>query len=258
MPRLLAACSLLLLLAGCPKKDETTAQLLSQVKQGLTDRDSKVQSYRLAGMTREQGLEAKFEFEYRAPNKMKGELKSPQARTFSYDGEKLFEVLPDEKKFVAYDMKLPPEKSALFLTQTFSPFAPEGFRAPLLLREGLTVSRSTHPKAPEAIEVKLATVDEAGQSLNVTYVFRWPALDFLSKKMESGGNVMEVRVDDEQCEAALKLCFPRQLTHWEGKNPAATTTMSKIEINPIIPNGQFTLVAPEGFEEKVQALVEQK
>ena len=258
MRRLLLPVPLLFALAACPKPaPEGGKNLLSQVKAGLAERDAKVSSYRLVGATREQGLEAGFEFSYRAPNKMRGQLTRPQRRTFSFDGAKLFDLQQDEKRFTAYEMKLPPEKSALFLTQTFSPFASEGYRVPLLLREGVTVTRTAHPKAPEAVEVKMETKDEAGQTLSVVYHLRWPALDFLGKRSETGGQVVEVRVDEEHCEEALKMCFPKKLTQWDGKNPIATTVLSKVEINPQIPAGEFTLSAPEGFDAKDQQLVEQ-
>jgi outer membrane lipoprotein-sorting protein len=119
--RILLLASIAFASACSCKRTDSQVSLLSQVKVALTERDAKVQAYRLTGTTRQQGQEAAFKFEYRAPNRMKGELTSPVSRTFSYDGAKMFEVVPDEKKFVAYDIQLPPEKSALFLTQTFAP-----------------------------------------------------------------------------------------------------------------------------------------
>ena len=256
---LLAVAVPLALLTACPKKaDESAASLLSRVKVGLSERDAKLTSYRISGVTREQGLEAAFDFAYRAPNKVRGELTKPQRRTYAFDGSKLYDLQPDEKRFTAYELKLSQEKAALFLNQTFSPFASEGFRVPLLMSEGVTVTRVALPKAPEAVEVVLVTKDEASKTLTVTYQLRWPALDFLGKKTELGGNISEVRVDEEHCDEKLKLCFPKKFTHWEGKDPVATTLLTKVEVNPQIPAGEFTLQAPEGFEVKNQQFVEQE
>lgn len=226
------------------------------MKQGLAERDFKLQRYHLAGRVQEQGQEATFEFFYRFPNKMRGELKTPVKRTFSFDGQTLFEMAEDAKTFTTYELKLPPKKSVLFLTQTFAPFAPEGFRAPLLTTEGVTAQRVTHPKAPDAVEVSVTTHDDEGKQLSVRYTLRWPSLDFLGRKTEVGGRTVEIRVEAEHCEAALKMCFPQKLTQWEEKDPVATTTLSKVEINPPLPAESFTLSAPEGYEAKKQELVE--
>ncbi len=249
--------ALLLLTAACPKPAGDSAKdLLSQLKAGLAERDAKVSSYRLEGVTREQGLEASFQFAYRAPNKLRGVLVRPERRTFAFDGARLYDLQPDGKRFTAYELKLPEAKAAQFLNQTFSVFVSEGFRVPLLLSRGVTVTRAAHPKAREAVEVKVQTQDDSGQALTVTYSLRWPACDFLGKKLELAGKTSETRVDEEHCEPKLGLCFPRQLTLWEGKAPVNTTLLTKVEINPQIPAGEFTLSAPEGFEAQSHELVE--
>lgn len=187
---------------------------------------------------------------------MRGALTRPIQRTFSFDGKRLFEIATDEKRFTRFEMKLPPQKSLLFLTQTFSPFAPEGYRAPLLLSEGVTVTSTTHPKATQAIEVKVATTDDTGTPLEGVYVLRWPSLDFLAKRTAFGGHASEIRVDAEHCDELLKLCFPKQLSQWEGKELIAVTVLSTLSLNPALPAEWFTLAPPPGFEVKTQELVE--
>lgn len=248
--------SLLLLLPGCPRKPEQERSLISEVRQKLTERDERLQSYRLAGVVREQGQEANFEFEFRQPNKMRGRFTRPVQRTFSWDGQRLYERVEDEKRLITYELKLPPQKSALFLTQTFGPFTPEGFRVPLMLQDS-TAARTTHRKAAEAVELQMETKDEEGALLAVRYLLRWPSLDFLSKRSESSGQLAEVRVEEEHCEQSLGMCFPKQLTQWRGNEPVATTVLSKVEINPPIAADSFTLTAPEGFEAKLEQLVEE-
>ena len=125
------------------------------------------------------------------------------------------------------------------------------------MQQGVTVTRTKVPRAAEAVEVKMQSKDEAGGDLTVTYLLRWPALDFLSKRTGLEGRTSEVRVDEEKCDEALGMCFPQKYTHWEGNDPAATTVLSKVEINPQIPAGEFTLQAPEGFEAKNQQFMEE-
>ncbi len=242
---------------GCPKKvEEDSSSLLSQVKQGLTERDNKVSSYHLKGVTREMGLEASFEFFYRSPNKMRGVLTAPQQRIISYDGEQLFDQSLDEKHFTTFAIKLPPEKRALFLTQSFAPFASEGYRTPLLLRDGVQVVKGTHPKGPQTVEMTMAARSEGGQDVSVTYVLRWPSLDFLAKRVKAGQETQETRVDEEHCEEKLKMCFPKKLTQVQGATSVATTSLTVVEINPALPADTFTLKPPEGYEVKQQELVE--
>jgi outer membrane lipoprotein-sorting protein len=237
----------LLLLCAC------APPLEKQVRAHFAERDAKLRSYRFSGTTRELGQVGAFEFECRAPNKVKGELKAPTHRTFSFDGAKLFDVDHDAKKFTAFELKLPAEKAALVLSQTFSPFAPEGFRVPLLLQKGVEAKRVEHPRAKEAVELSLSAKDESGGALSIVYVMRWPSMDFLEKR--SGNAVL--RVDDEQCDEKLGLCFPKKLTNVEGGKDVATTELAGIEVNPDIPNDAFTLTPPQGYAAESHQLVEQ-
>lgn len=252
LPLLLA-----LVLLGCPKKPhEKPNLLLAEVKQGLSQRDAKLSSYHLAGTTRQGEQEVAFEFFYRHPNRMRGKLTRPIEREFSWDGQRLFESSTAERRFVTYENKLPPHKSLELLTRTFAPFAPEGFRAPLIPAEGATATRTTHPNAPEAIEVTVQARVEGGQLLRVVYVLRWPSLDFLAKRTESGGQAQEIRVDEERCDEALRLCFPTRLSQWAGAQRLAETQLSTVELNVPLPAESFTLSPPEGFEAVRQELVE--
>jgi hypothetical protein len=138
------------------------------------------------------------------------------------------------------------------LTEIFAPFAPEGFRAPLLPGNGVSARRVSHPRGPEAVEL---TVKPAGSDVEVTYVLRWPGMDFLGKRTRSGGASSELRVEEEQCEQALGLCVPKRLTQWAGEQQVAETTLSRVELNPTLPAETFTLSAPEGYEVQSKTLV---
>ena len=68
--RLLLPC-VLLALAGCPRKD-ANANLASEVKTRLAEREAKLTSYRIAGTVKDEGQEAlSFTFDYRAPQRMR-------------------------------------------------------------------------------------------------------------------------------------------------------------------------------------------
>jgi outer membrane lipoprotein-sorting protein len=242
----LAACG------ACKRAEEPTGSLLSQVEAGLSTRDARLTSYHLVGSTREGALEQAFEFFYRAPNRMRGVL--PGARTFSYDGKSLYELVTAEKKLVVYENRLPPQKSAQYLTAVFTPFAPEGFRAPLLATKGMTAERLPDPRGPEAVQMR----QESGsgeEHLASTLRLRWPALDFLSRTLTLSKTV-EIRMDDERCEAALKLCVPTKVTSSSDGQPTSVTTLSRVELNIPLPADDFTLGAPEGYAVEHHQLVE--
>ncbi|EPX61269.1 putative lipoprotein [Cystobacter fuscus DSM 2262] len=234
----------LLVLTGCRRGEDPSA-LLSGVRQRLAARDGKLTSYVLAGTATEGAQTMDFQFAYRAPLKMLGTLGAPASRTFAWDGERLMERDDGARRFFTYEDTLTPEQRMGVLTQLFSPFVPEGFRAPLLPGQGVTARRAPHPRGPEAVEL---TVKPAGSDVEVTYVLRWPALDFLGKRMRSGEALSELRVEEEQCEPGLELCVPRRLTQWAGAQQVAQTVLTRVELNPVLPAETFAITAPGGYD----------
>ncbi|WNG61450.1 hypothetical protein F0U59_47115 [Archangium gephyra] len=241
---------LLLVLAGCRRGDDSST-LLADARQRLAARDGKLTSYALAGTAREAGQTMDFQFAYRAPQKMLGTLGTPAVRTFAWDGEHLFERDDAAKKFRTYDGGVGPEERAGVLTGLFAPFAPEGFRVPLLPGQGVSARRTQHPKGPGAVEL---TVKPGGTDVEVTYVLRWPAMDFLGKRTRSGADTAELRVEEEHCEQALGLCVPRRLTQWGGGQQVAETTLTRVELNPALPAETFSLSAPGGYDVETKTL----
>lgn len=241
---------LLLVLAGCRRGEDTSA-LLTDARQRLSARDGKLTSYVLAGTAREGAQRMDFQFAWRAPQKMLGTLGAPVSRTFAWDGEHLAERDDAAKKFRTYEGGLGPEERAGVLTALFTPFAPEGFRAPLLPGQGVSARRTPHPRGPEAVEL---TVKPPGTDVEVTYVLRWPAMDFLGKRTRSGEATAEVRVEEEHCEQALAVCVPKRLTQWSGGQQVAETSLSRVELNPSLPADTFSLGAPEGYDVETKTL----
>ena len=254
--RLLVSCALLAL-TGCPKKGgEDAATLLPQVRQRLAERDTKLTSYRIAGTVKDEGQEAvRFTFDYRAPQRMLGTLGPPASRSFAWDGTHLYQRLDGDKQFTTFKSELPPAKLAEFLTGTFSPFTPEGFRTPLLSRAA-TARRATHPRAPEAVEL-VQKLEGEGAGVEMVYVLRWPRLDFLGRRTRSpDGTEAEERVEEEHCDEALGLCVPKRLTRWLGGRRVGETVLGRVELNAPLPNDAFTLTAPEGYAVQSRTLVE--
>jgi outer membrane lipoprotein-sorting protein len=237
-----------LLALGCkPQAAAPEASLLSEVKARLAERDRKLAGYKLSTTVTEGANEAKFEFFFRSPNRMKGVITHPTQVTYSFDGEKLHQLTPANKKLMVKKMDGTAEQNILLLNRTFAPFAPEGFRAPLLVQKGVTAKKVTHPKATEAVQVTQEAKDETG-SVKVSYVFRWPQLDFLEKTSETAGQSSVVRVDEEHCDEKLKLCVPKKLSQLLGGQLVGQSVMTSVELDAAIPNDAFTLQQPEGFE----------
>jgi outer membrane lipoprotein-sorting protein len=244
----------LVALAGCNRSSEQ-ATLLTEVKRRLSEREARLTSYRLEGRTAEGGAEpVSFTFAYRAPQKMRGSLGAPISRTFSWDGEHLFERNDANKQFTTFQNELSPDQRAGFLTETFGPFSPEGFRAPLL-PTSVHATKGSHALATEAVVLTAQVPAPGSKPLEVTYTLRWPSMDFLGKQTRLGdGTTTEVRVEQEHCEKAIELCVPQKLTQWVKGEKVGETTLSKVELNPTLPNDAFTLVAPEGYTVQTKTL----
>ncbi|NPC77833.1 hypothetical protein HPC49_06140, partial [Pyxidicoccus fallax] len=238
--RLLVSCALLSL-AGCSRKGaDESATLVPEVRTRLAERDAKLTSYRLSGTVKDEGQPpVGFTFDYRAPQRMRGTLGPPASRTFAWDGTHLFQRLDGEKQFSTFKSELPPAKLAEFLTRTFGPFTPEGFRTPLLSRSA-TARRATHPRAPEAVELVQKLEGEAA-GVEMVYVLRWPRLDFLGRRTRApDGTEAEERVEDEHCDEKLGLCVPKRLTRWLAGRQVGETVLGGVELNAPLPNDAFT------------------
>lgn len=256
MRRALALLPVVLSVAGCRCAPAAEASLLSEAKRALAERDRRLTSYHLAVNSAEGEARARHEFFFRAPNKLRGVLVTPQPLTLAFDGARFFRAAPLVKKLEVYDFELPPDKAAHFLATTFHPFVPEGYRAPLLPRAGVTVARVAHPRAPDAVEVTAHTEDEAGQRVTVTWTLRLPAGDFLGKTSAAGGVASALSVDDEACDGAARLCVPKKLTQRRGDEVVGVTEVTLVELNVELPNDGFTLAAPEGWAVEPHRLVE--
>lgn len=238
------------LLASCTSTHDA-APLPSEVKRVLAARDAKLGSYHVKIDSVQGEAKASHEFFFRSPNHSLGAIVSPNPLTMAFDGQRFFKQTPAEKKHETYELKLSKENAALFLTSTFAPFVPEGFRTPLMPSAGVTVKKTSHPRARDAVLVTAAL-----DGLTVMWVLRWPAGDVLAKRV---GEV-ELSVDEEYCDETLELCVPKKITQRRGPGGVAeaTTVLTLIELNPRIPNDFFTLAPSAGFHTEQHEIVETK
>lgn len=246
----------LLALAGCVRQEDPAA-LLAEVKKRLVAREARLGAYRFSGTVQDAGAEPlEFAFAYRAPQHLRGTLLKPVERVFAWDGTTLYVQDAAHKRLTAFKDDLPADKRAGLIMETFAPFTPEGFRVPLL-RSNTRAKRATHPRAPQAVELSVQVQDGSAEGLEMTYVLRWPTLDFLGKRtVSAGGTTAEVRVEEEHCDEALKLCVPQRLTRWAGGEQVGRIELSQVELNPTLPNDAFALTAPEGYDVQRRTLAE--
>jgi outer membrane lipoprotein-sorting protein len=246
----------LLALPGCVRQEDP-ATLLAEVKKRYLAREARLGAYRFSGTVQDAGAEPlDFTFAYRAPQHLRGTLRKPVERVFSWDGATLYVQDAAQKRLTVFTDDLPPQQRATFITETFGPFTPEGFRVPLL-RANTRARRATHPRAPQAVELSVQVEDGSTGGLEMTYVLRWPTLDFLGKRtVSAGGTTAEVRVEEEHCDEPLKLCVPLRLTRWAGGQQVGRIELSQVEFNPVLPNDSFALTAPEGYDVQRRTLAE--
>lgn len=243
-PFVLATLALGLTSCTCAKpKDEVVpaASLVGDVKRLLAEREQRLISYRIVVDTDEGEHHAHHEFTYRSPNKSRGHMLKPQEVEIAFDGKQLVRVLYPAKVVEPIALDFPPAERAFFLARTFMPFAPEGYRAPLLPMTGVEAKRVTLPNAPEAVEV---TVHPA-KDVEVVYLLRLPNIDFLEKRTKSEGQERVLTVVKEQCDAKLKLCVPLELVETVrgadgGESPLGSTRISKAELNVEVPADFFS------------------
>lgn len=246
-----------LLLSGCPRDaPKAPENLASEARRALAERDRRLTAYLVEAATTQGDQTATHTFVARAPNRVKGTLLTPQQVTLSFDGARFFKLSVADKKLEAFQLKLPAEKAALFLTTQFAPFVPEGYRTPLLPSKGVTATKVAHPRGPEAFELVMTTPDEAGQPITVTYHLRFPSGDFLAKTTKAGALTSEVVVEAEHCDAARALCVPKVVVQKENGVELGRTTFTRIELAPEVPNDTFSLTAPEGYTFEKHELVE--
>lgn len=229
---------------GCRCKENTFAPetpLVSQVKAALAERERKVQSFRFSSETEQAGQKAEYTFAFRAPNKMRGDIGGKVI--YAYDGKRFVQFDQANGYFNEIDLAAEPrDKAQMFLHRVFSPFAPEGWRAPLLGGK-LTCEQKAEGGKPRIAVT--AEVSSDGEAVALTYLFAPPAMDFVGKSVRGGGSI---EVLEQHCDAALKLCFPSVVTETPPAGAKATTRLSNIELNVPVPPEYFSPQAPTGVE----------
>lgn len=228
---------IVLLGAACRRDSSppSPSALLSTVRTALAERDKRFTSFAIEVDTVEGERHAHHTFAFRSPNRSRGHVTMPQELEVAFDGTTLRRVTLPAGRVEVIDLDLPVADRALALASMFMPFAPEGFRTPLMPSTGVEARSVKHPKAPEAVEL----VVSPEKDVRVTYVLRLPSGDFLEKRTETGGETRVLTVDEESCDAALRLCVPVKLTERVGAVVIGTTQLTRIELNPELPEDHF-------------------
>jgi hypothetical protein len=229
-----------LVLAACHADGDAT--LLAEVKAVLAARESRLQAWAFDARAGDDLYSVTF----RAPRSTR--LDSPGG-ALSFDGARFYERDDAAQTFTTYTPQLDAEKLALVWHQSFGVRVPEGFRPPLLPPRGVAARRQG-----DTVELTLRTTDD-GKDVTVTSVLRWPSGDFLERRTDYGGVKGLVRMDQEHCDAALKLCVPVRLSTWAGDTQRAQTELTHVRLNDPPARDAFVLAAPQGFRQEHSTLV---
>ncbi len=243
----------------CPREAPAPAArsegALSEAMKALTEREARLTSYHVVADSSEGGAVGHHEFFYRAPDRVRGVVTAPMPMTLAFDGRRLYRLAPAEKKLAVYTLKLSPERGAMLLASNFTPFVPEGYRAPLVPREGTIAKRVKDPRGPDAWEIS-TTVSEGGDRVaDITYLLRIPNADFLRKVVKTAAGVEVTEVEDELCDEKRRLCLPKRVVTRDGDRAVLhTLTLSSIELGVDLPGDTFAVEAPEGYATEAQEL----
>ncbi len=247
-----AAVLVLVVAAGCPctRSAELPAKtsLLSQLRSGLAERERKLESYRLEGATTDvaSGQQARFRFAFRAPGQMRGELLAPTPHVFAFDGHQLAEVAADTGTLTQWDLTgLDRHRADAVLHEIFAPFAPEGFRAPLIPAGPQVQVTAIDGGDPSVLRVSADLADGA-EAYHFEYDFRAPAMDLLRELTRAPSGERIIEVVKERCDAAWGFCLPAAWVEKVGGQEISRTVLSTIEANPALAPSDFVLAVPDG------------
>ena len=230
--------------------------MVSQIRTALAERERKLGTYRLQGTTIDaaSGQQARFRFMFRAPNQMRGELLAPTHRIFAFDGHNLSELAVDTGVLTHWDLAgLDRAHADSMLHQVFAPFAPEGFRAPLM-PTGPEVRATSIDRAGATMVRLSADLVEGGEEYFFAYELRPPAMDLLREETRSPAGEHVVEVLKERCDPGWGFCLPEAWVEKAGTQETAHTVLDAIDLNPPLSPADIALAVPDGGREETQHL----
>lgn len=218
--------AVVVLLVACTREPARVA-----ARTALAEREKKLTSFRLEATSTEEGQSARYTFSYAAPNLGRGRIHGARDVEVAFDGKQLISIDHTAK---TWTVDQPPP----LLHAVFAPFAPEGFRPPLLPSKGVTA------KYVGQDTVELST--SPGDGITVTWTLRMPNADFLQKRTVNGAHTDVLKVVSETCNA--QLCVPQKLVESFDDETLGETTVTDVELNPKFPADLFTPAPPDGFQ----------
>lgn len=248
----------LAVLCGCTQKVSapSEAELVSQARTQLAERERKLSSYRFHGSTTDLASNQSlgFRFLYRSPGKMRGETEGAQPHVFVFDGQSLKDLDVAAKRLTTYDLAgLPKDKADAFLHTIFAPFAPEGFRAPLLPTAGLHAQQRIGEQDRKELQLS-AAIQDGPQKYDFGFRFALPAMDLLEKTVKGPEGESKVTVARQACEPKLGLCFPAEVLESRDGKPVARTLLSDVQVNAPVTDADFALAVPAGGTAETKSL----
>lgn len=223
-----------LALAGCTREPAPSPEL-SSARAALAAREQKLTSFRIDATSTEKNERARYTFSFAAPNLGRGRIEGPRDVEVAFDGKQLISIDHSAK---TWTVEPPPP----LLHAVFAPFAPEGFRPPLLPSRGVTAKKVRHARAQDAMELSVSP----GDGITVTWTLRMPNGDFLEKQTVNGVHTDVLMVITETCND--QLCVPTRLVESFDGATIGETKVTLVELNPKLALDTFTPAPPEGFQ----------
>lgn len=250
---LLPALALLVPLLGCPseKKGPSGRDLVDEVKVRSSERERKLPAWRFDGVAEDltRGEQLPFRFAYRAPNRMRAEVEGATPQRYAFDGTTLRALDVNKKQLTVWNLtNVPRDQAEAFVHEVFGPFAPEGFRAPLLPAgvkfEAQLIGEGDNRRA----ELRAVLMDPNG-AMRFTHGFKYPSMEFTGKLVEFDKLRVATLVTATKCFDAVGVCVPQTVEERQNDVLTMRTTLSHIELDAPLPEGEFTIALPEGGTE---------
>ena len=211
----------------------------------LDARVAAVHDYEYDGVVKDSsGRTAKFHFAFSQPTFTSVEVEGSHA--FVFDGVVLVGFDHKEKKTQIQKMDAFPEETRLLvLHQTFSAFSGEGFRPPLLRKQGLQARVERDAQGDLWV---LRSVIEDAQVAALEVRLRSPDGAFVSKTFvdKQGKASSQTAVTSTMKDPATGLSFPLGWKTTMG-NDAVEVALSGVRINQGIAKERFSTTPPSGY-----------
>ena len=217
----------------------TSAQLVSEARTGLAEREAKVHSYRFDAEMTGPGQHGTWSVAYRGPGSYRADTPSV---SYLLDGDKFFEIDHATGKVQPSTLSQTDRNRSLErVYSAFAPFIPEGWRSPLI---GSAVTAIEGPQQEREKTVLLSVgAHLANEQAELQYLFTRPTMNWLKTETFASGHNVVRATTKEHCDPASNLCFPERIEVRKDGSVQSTTTLSHIAVNEGVPAETFSPTA---------------